>query len=93
METFYHANDDAVKGLGDRNGHRCKVVGEGKSVSFGGAQTKGEGYECKATKKIFFHNDLLQLCLKKIGRSLSSSLTPLFIIIKILALRTNEIKR
>ena len=43
----------------------AQVVGEGKSVSWGGAQTKGEFHECKLTKKMFFHSDLLQLCMNK----------------------------
>ena len=33
LEIFYCANGAAVEGLADRNGHRRKVVGEGKSVS------------------------------------------------------------
>ena len=37
LEIVYHANGAAVEGLADRNGHRKKVVGEGKSVSWGGA--------------------------------------------------------
>ena len=65
LETIYCANGDAVEGLEDRNGHRRKVVGEGKSVSWGGARTKGKGREFKLTKKMFLHSDLLKLCLKK----------------------------
>ena len=65
LEILYRANGTAVKGLADRNWNRRKEVGEGKSVSWGGARTKGEGRECELTKKMFFHNDLLQLCLKK----------------------------
>ena len=65
LEIVYRTNVTAVEGLADRDGHRRKEVGEGKSVSWGGAQTKGEGCECKLTKDMFFHNDLLQLCLKK----------------------------
>ena len=65
LEIVYHANGAAVEVLVDRNGHRSKEVGEGESVSWGGARTKGEGRECKLTKNMFFHNDLLQLCLKK----------------------------
>ena len=61
---FFRANDAAVEGLADKNGHRRKEVGEGKSVSWGGAQTKGEGRECELTKNMFFRNYLLQLCLK-----------------------------
>ena len=62
FEIFYRGNGAAVEGLVYRNGHRNKEVGRGKSVSWGGAQTKGEGRECKLTKKMFFHNDLLNLC-------------------------------
>ena len=61
LEIVYHANGAAVEGLPDRNGHRCKEVGEGKSVSLGGARTKGEGCECELTKNVFFHSDLLKL--------------------------------
>ena len=46
LEIFYLANGASVEGLADRNGHRQKVVGEGKSVSWGGARTKGKGREC-----------------------------------------------
>ena len=54
-----------MSGLIDRNGHRLKVVGEGKSVSWGGARTKGKGRECERTKKKFLNSDLLKLCLNK----------------------------
>ena len=40
LEIVYRANGDAVEGLADRNGHTQKVVGEGKSVSWGGAWAK-----------------------------------------------------
>ena len=43
LEIVYCANESAVEGLADRNGHRRKVVGEVKSVSWGGARTKGKG--------------------------------------------------
>ena len=33
LEIVYRENGAAVEGLADRNGHRRKVVGEGKSVS------------------------------------------------------------
>ena len=59
FEIVYRANDTAVDWLADRNGHRRKEAGEGESVSWGGSRTKGEGCECKLTKKMFFHNDLL----------------------------------
>ena len=47
------------------------VVGEGKSVSRGGARTKGEVHKRELTDKIFLHSDLLT--------SLNSSLTQLFL--------------
>ena len=43
LEIVYRANGAAVEGLDDRNGHRQKVVGEGKSVSWGVARNKGKG--------------------------------------------------
>ena len=92
LEIVYHANGAAVEGLADRNGHRRKEVCEGKSVSWGGAQTKGEGRKCKLTNNMFFHNDLFQLCLKKNVTSLSSYDTTVLNGKKIV-LRTNEIKR
>ena len=42
-----------------------KVVGELKSVSWGGVRTKGKGRECNLTKKVFLHSDLLKLRLRK----------------------------
>ena len=45
MKIFYRANEDALEGIDDRNGHRQKLVGEENSVSWGGAQTKGKGRE------------------------------------------------
>ena len=68
LEMVYRKNGAAVEGLLDRNGHISKEVGEGGSVSCGGAQTKCEGRECKLTKNMFFHSDLLKLCHKKSGR-------------------------
>ena len=65
LEIVYRTNGDAFEGLADRNGNRRKEVGEGGSFSLGGAQTKGEVRECELTKNMFFHNDLLQLCLEK----------------------------
>ena len=62
LEIVYRKNGAAVEGLADRNEHRKKEVGKWKSVSYGGAQTKGEGHECKLTKNMFFHSDLLNLC-------------------------------
>ena len=61
------------------------VVGEVKSVSWGGARTKGEVHKRELTKNMFLHSDLLT--------ALTSSLTPLFFTIRKLALRTNDIKR
>ena len=65
LEIVYRANGVAVEGLADRNVHIRKVVGEGKGVSWGGARTKGKGRECKITKNMFLHSDLLKFCLKK----------------------------
>ena len=65
LEIVYRANGAAVEGLADRNEHRRKVVGQGKSVSWGGAWTNGKGRECELTKQMFLHSDLLKLCLKK----------------------------
>ena len=75
LEIVYCANSGSSEG----------VVGEGKSVSWGGAQTKGEVQKCKLTKKKLLNSDFLT--------SLSSSLTQLcFKVIK-LALRVNGVKR
>ena len=63
LKMMYHTNGASFEGLADRNVYRRKEVGEGENVSRGGAQTKGEVCKCKPTKNIFFHNDLLQLCL------------------------------
>ena len=65
LEIVYRANGDAVEGVADRNGHIQKVVGEGESVSWGVAQTKDKGCECKLTKKMLFQSNMLKLCLKK----------------------------
>ena len=46
LEIVYRANGAAVEGLADRNGHRRKVLGEGKSVSWGGARTKVKARDC-----------------------------------------------
>ena len=62
LEVVYLTNGDSVEELTDRNGHRRKVVGERKSVSWGVARFKGKGCECELTKKMFFHSDLLKLC-------------------------------
>ena len=45
LKIVYLENGTAVEGLADRNGHRQKVVGEGESVSWGGARTNGKGRE------------------------------------------------
>ena len=65
LEIDYWANGAAVEGLEDRNMHKKKEVGKGKSVSWGVELTKGDGCECKLTKNMFFHSDLLKLCQKK----------------------------
>ena len=93
LEIVYRTNGAAVEGLADRNGHRRKVVGEGGSVSWGGARTKGKGRECKLSKKMFLHSSLLKCCLKENITSLASSLTPFFFTNRKLALRGNKVKR
>ena len=45
LEIVYRTNGGEFEGLADRNGHRRKVVGEGKSVSWGGSRKKGKGSE------------------------------------------------
>ena len=65
LEIFYLENGASVEGIADRNVHRLLVVGQGKSVSWGGARTKGKGHECERTKNMFLHSDLLKLCLNK----------------------------
>ena len=65
LEIVYCENWAAVEGLTDRNVHRWKVVGEGKSVIWGGARNKGKWGECELTKNMFLHSNLLKLCLKK----------------------------
>ena len=37
LEDVHGANGDVVEGVANRNGHRRKVLGEGESVSWGGA--------------------------------------------------------
>ena len=54
-----------LEGLKDRNGHIIKELGEGGSFICGGARTKGEVCKFELTKNMFFHSDLLKLCLKK----------------------------
>ena len=49
LEIVYNANGAVVEGMADRNGHRRKLVDEGKFVSWGGARTKGKGNECELT--------------------------------------------
>ena len=61
LEIVYRTHAGAAEG----------TVGEGKSVSWGGARTKGELHKREITSKMFLHSDLLT--------SLTSSLTPLFL--------------
>ena len=65
LEIVYLENGAAAEGLADRNGHRRKLLGEGKSVSWGGSRTKGKGHKCELAKNMFLHSDLLKLCQKK----------------------------
>ena len=93
LKIFYCANGAAVEGLADRNGHRWKVVGEGESVSWGGARNKVKGRKCKLTKNMLLHSDLLKLCVKKKHNISEFFPDKTFLMIRKLALRTNEIKR
>ena len=93
LEIVYLANGAAVEGLADSNVHRRKVVGEKKSVSWGGAGTKGKGREYELTKNMFLHSDLLKFCLKKKRKINEFFLDTTFFTIRKLALRTNDIKR
>ena len=43
LEIAYSTNGAAVEGLADRNGHIQKVVGEGKSINWGGVRKQGKG--------------------------------------------------
>ena len=93
MEIVYLATGATVEGLADKNVHRRKVLGEGKSVSWGGARTKKKGRECKLTKNMFLHSDLLKLCLKK-KRKINELFPDITVFtIRKLALRINDIKR
>ena len=65
LEIAYRANVSAFEGVANRDGHTRKVIGDGESVSWGGARTKVKGREYKLTKNMFLHSDLLKLCLKK----------------------------
>ena len=65
LEIVCRKNGSAVEGLTNRNGHRRKVVGEGLSVIWVGARTKGKGCKCELTKNMFLHIDMLKLFLKK----------------------------
>ena len=73
LEIVYCAHDGAVEG----------VVGERKSVSWGGARTKGDVHKHKITKNMFFHSDLMT--------SLSYSLTQLYFNIRKIVLQGNGV--
>ena len=54
LEIVYRANGSAVEGLADSNGHRRKVLGEWKSVSWGGAREKLRRVSAKSPKRCYF---------------------------------------
>ena len=56
LEIVYRKNGADVEGIVDGNGHRHKVVGERKIVSWEVAQTKGKGRERKLNKKAVLSN-------------------------------------
>ena len=74
FEIVYQAHAGAVE----------RVVGEGKSVSWGCAKNKGDVHKRKLTKNMFLHSDLLT--------SLIYSLTQLFFMVIKLALGGNGVK-
>ena len=80
--------DCQISSVGNRLPCTCRgvegVVGEGESVSWGGALTKGEVQKHELTKNMFLYSDLLT--------SLTSSQTPLCLTIRKLALRGNMVK-
>ena len=92
LEIVYCSNGAAFERLTKRKGHRCKEVGEGESVSWGGARTKGEVHKCKLTKMMLFHSDLLRLCHKKNRKITEFFPDSTFFMVKKLALLTNEEK-
>ena len=49
LEIAYYAHAGVIKG----------VVGEGKSVSWGSARTKGEVHKRELAKNMFLHSDFL----------------------------------
>ena len=51
LEMVYLANVASVEGLADRNENRRKMVGEGGSFSWGGAQTKVKGARVRTHQK------------------------------------------
>ena len=51
LEIVYLENGAAVEGLADSNGHRQKVLGECKSVIWGGARSKGKGPRVRTHQK------------------------------------------
>ena len=74
LELVYRAHAGDIEG----------VVGEGGSVSWVGAWTKGEVHKRKLTKNVFLHSYLL--------KSLSSSLEKLCFTIRKIALWGNGVK-
>ena len=75
LEIVYRANESAVEGVADRNGHIWKVLGKVNSVSWVDARTKGEGREYELTKNVSLNSDLLKFFLKKKHKITEFSLT------------------
>ena len=92
LKIVYRANWASVEGLGDRNRHIRKLVGEGESVSWGITRTKGKGRECELTKHMFLHSDLLKLCLKKKHNITDFFPDTTIFTIRKLALQVNRVK-
>ena len=50
LEIFYRANGAAVEGIADRNGHRRRVLGDGKKFSWIVARKKCKRQNFDLTK-------------------------------------------
>ena len=69
LEIVYRENGAAVERLADRNGHRRKVLGKGKSVRWSDVEVHGPKVRiagANSPKKMLFHSDLMKMCPMKI---------------------------
>ena len=85
LEIVYRENGASVEGLPDRNGHKRKVVGKGKRVRLSDVEVQRPKVRVASANspKRYSSTVICWICvLWKDGRSVSSSLTPLFFTIK-----------